>query len=440
MLVKSVHVFRRVAIALVFILIMLSVIAYARGYRFEFGQPQVVSSRGIIAISASPKASKVYIDGQLKGVTDLNLTLPPGKYTVEVKKDGYSSWKRQVTLKGELVLTLDVLLYPLNPSLTPLTSIGVMKAVPVDRTGKIVLFSQSGDQEKDGIYLFEQGGPLSLLPPLKPIVLKKLLNAEVDFSYTDVVFSPDYKQAVFTFKTKTGSIINSYLLSLDQENTQFFDVTNSKDVLLQAWNEEKAKNMVRLYEAFPKDLRNIATSSVQVVSFSPDETKILYQALKKTEFPQVIAPPLISTNQTPEDRNLTPSNLYVYDIKEDRNYLVQSNSEWLAHFKQEYLELAPISITPSFLPTATPTPLPTISVTEEKPSYIYWHQDSKHLIMNEGEKIVAIGYDGADKQTLYSGPFDQSFFSVTSDNGIVIMTNFNPQNNPFEDLYVVGTK
>lgn len=409
MLVISINIMRRVVLVLIFLLILGLVIAYARGYRLEGGK-EIVSSRGIIAVSASPKAAKVYINGQFKGVTDINLTLPPGTYTIEVKKDGYSSWKRTVNLKGELVLTLDVLLYPLNASLTPLTNLGLLKAIPVERTGKTLIFSDNGDETKDGVYLFDQGkGPLSLLPPLKLVLLKKNLPESIDLKKTDVIFSPDLKQGIFTFYDQDNNIIVSYLLALEEENTQFFDVTGSKDVLLEAWNEERDKDMIRVFDAFPKEVRKIATDSMHIVSFSPDETKVLYQALKPVELPIAIKPRLIATNQTPEVRLIEPTRLYVYDKKEDRNYLVVSDSNWIKQF-------------------------------QEATSYIYWYPDSKHLLLNEGPKIVAIGYDGVDKQTVYSGPFDERFFSMTGDGGIVIMANFNPQNNLFADLYLVGIK
>ena len=79
------------------------VIAYARGYRIDM-KKKSLSSTGILAISSFPKAAKVYINNELKGVTDENVGLPPGSYNVEIKKEGYTSWSKKVTLKGELVI------------------------------------------------------------------------------------------------------------------------------------------------------------------------------------------------------------------------------------------------------------------------------------------------------------------------------------------------
>ena len=135
-----------------FVAVLAVIIAFARGYRIDL-KKQSLTSTGIIAVSAYPKAAKVYINGQLKGVSDINLTLPPGTYEVEVNKDGYTNWKKTVILKGELVLVLDVLLYPLNPSLSPLTNLAVSRAFAVPQSDKILLFSEQEDKLKDEVDL-----------------------------------------------------------------------------------------------------------------------------------------------------------------------------------------------------------------------------------------------------------------------------------------------
>jgi hypothetical protein len=136
----------RIIVIVVFVFAFVAIILYARGYRLSpedtTGSLHGITSSGIISVSASPKASKVYINGNLKGVTDLNVSLPPGEYDVDVTKEGYSSWKKHIKLKGEVVTTLDVLLFPKNPSLISLTNIGVVKAIPYHEGIKIIFFSQ----------------------------------------------------------------------------------------------------------------------------------------------------------------------------------------------------------------------------------------------------------------------------------------------------------
>jgi hypothetical protein len=390
--------------------VSLLVIAYARGYRFDI-EKKSVTSTGILSLNSFPTAAKVYINDELKGATNTNLTLPPGRYKVEIKKDGYTSWNKEIAVKGELVVTLDALLFPLNPSLSPQTNLGIIKAVPIDQTGKVIVFSQNGNDEKDGIYLFDSSNkPLSFLPPLKPIILKKNItdSQEINFNNVQVYFSPDYKQGIFEFeKNNTESLLktskdiketSAYLFSLDEENKNAFEITNSKKVLLEAWAKEKEKDDLKILETLPKQIVKTASDSFSIISLSPDENKILYRAKNSLVLPLAINPPLIASNQTQEERNLKKDGLYVYDKKEDKNFSLPAENS------------------------------------------IQWHPDSKHLIMIEDKKIVAVDYDNTNKQTVYSGPFENYFFITTSDGKIIVLSNLNPEANKYSDLYLVGIK
>jgi hypothetical protein len=404
-------IFKRLLLVLVFIVTLTAVIAYARGYRIDF-KKKSFSPTGILALSSYPKAAKIYVNGELKGATDINLTLPPGQYQVEIKKDGFTSWSKNVKLKGELVLSLDALLFPINPSLSPLTNLGVVKAVPIDQTDRIILFTENGDGEKDGVYLFEMNiKPLSFMPPLKPVILKKdfsQLNG-ADFKNTNVYFSPDYKQAIFEFFFDQYTSPVSYLFSLDEENKNPFEITQSKETLLEAWDKEKAANTIKILETFPKEIVKTASESFQIVSFSPDETKMIYLAKDTVTLPLAITPPMIATNQTPEERTLIKDRLYLYDKKEDKNYQT---------------DLSSIND----------------DCRNEIANCLLWYADSKHLVFMENKKISLIDYDNQNKQTVYSGPFENSFFASTGDGKIVVLTNLNPEANKLPDLYLVGIR
>jgi WD40 repeat protein len=367
------------------VVVLASVIAYARGYRLDF-QERSFKSNGIIAATSQPKAAKIYINGDLKGVTDTNITLSPGNYFVEIKKDGYTSWSKNINLKGELVINVDPVLFPINPSLSPLTNLGIIKAVATEDGDKIVIIAS------DAIYLFDVGKrPLPFFPPLSKIVSLDLFPNVTDFVKTNVIFSPDQKQAIFEFDDNS-----SYLLSIDEDNLNPLEVTLSKEALIEAWQNEKAKNFSKILETFPKDFDKIASDSFDIISFSPNETKVLYQAKKDIELPLMIKPALIATNQTVEERSIKKNRAYIYDRKEDKNYLVSANAKW--------------------------------------------YFDSRHLIIEENKKIFIVDYDDTNKQTIYSGPFESSFFNPTNDGKIIVLINLNSQVNELPDLYLVGIR
>lgn len=421
---------QRLILISAFIAVLAFIITYARGYRLDLKKKSLTPT-GILVISSSPKAAKIYINGQLKGATDTNLTLPPGNYQVEIKKEGFTSWSKIVKLKGELVLTLEALLFPLNPSLSPLTNLGIIKAVPLDATEKILLFTQNNNPEKDGIYLYEASKkPVTFFSPLKLITLKKNLPETVDFAKAQVFFSPDYKQAIIEFSVSNieYQISNiAYLFSLDSENQPPFDITGSKQTLIEAWEKESQEQNQKILEAFPKEIAKIASDSFRLIAFSPNETKILYQAKKSLTLPTVINPPLIATNQTEEVRAIKKDSFYVYDKKEDKNYEISLNGDGNeARIGKRLRQASPKNETGL--------------LTDGRFANLQWFPDSKHLVFIERKKIVVVDYDGTNKQTVYSGPFENSFFTITAEGQIIVLANLNPETNPRPDLYMVGIR
>ncbi len=385
-------IFLRLIFFVLFVTILVIVIGYARGYRFDI-ENRSLKSTGIISANSIPKAAKIFVNGELKGVTDTNLTLPPANYLVEIRKEGYTSWSKQINLKGELVINIDPILFPINPSLSPLTNLGIIKAIAIDDSDKIVIFASGS------AYLFDASKKtLPFFPPLNKIVDLPQISNTVDMKNINVIFSPDQKQAIFEFSQ------NSYLINLEEDNLNPLEITLSKEALVEAWATEKNKNYTKILETFPENFDKIASASFDIISFSPNETKVLYKSKENVELPIMINPPLISTNQTPEERSLIKNMIYVYDRKEDKNF-------------------------PILLPTSY-----------SLLSNIKWYYDSRHFVVEEENKISIIDYDNTNKQTIYSGPFEKTFFNSTSDGKIVVLINLNSQVNELPDLYLVGIR
>jgi hypothetical protein len=53
---------------------------------------------GTLYITSIPSGAKVYINGSYKGVTPVAKSLAPGNYTIEITKDGYTSYKTSVSV------------------------------------------------------------------------------------------------------------------------------------------------------------------------------------------------------------------------------------------------------------------------------------------------------------------------------------------------------
>lgn len=90
----------------------------AYGYDFDAKTGQVIQE-GLVYIASAPNGAKVTINGQTYSNTNTRISLPEGKYTLEINKDGYSPWKRSFELEGGQVVRFDYsLLVP--TSLDPL--------------------------------------------------------------------------------------------------------------------------------------------------------------------------------------------------------------------------------------------------------------------------------------------------------------------------------
>lgn len=434
--------FIRFLIIIIFIVTFVGIVSYARGFRLNFGKKEVTST-GILVATSAPDAAKIYINDAFYGVTNSNITLPPGNYHIELKKVGYSTWKTNLKLKGELVVRADGILFPQNPSLSPLTSLGIVKAFYFEKSNKVILFADSGEASnvapelaKDGIYFLDSTRPqLSLFNPLKLLVTKSLFPAGTSLADASVFTSPDQKEMLLTLGTRT------YLLSTSDETKDLVDVTNSRQAVLNVWKTKHDSDLKKILETFKKPFPTIASESFNIISFSPDESKLLYVAKQSRTIPKILNPGLISTNQTTQTRDITTGHVYVYDKKEDTNYEITLPNSIASQIISPTPTPSIRTLTSQNLsPTAVKLLAPDIILPPTFLSKIIWYPDSARLIMREDSKITVVDYDNTNKQTVYSGPIENDFLSITTDGRLLILANLNPQTNPLPDVYAIGIR
>ncbi len=393
---------RRTLFAFLFCILLVSVILYGRGYRFDL-QNRRVDSTGIIVATSRPNGAKIYINDQLRGATNENIILAPGEYRVRIEKEGYSPWMKTLKLKGEWVLRADAVLFPLNPSLTPISSLGVISAVRSPSGEKVIFISETGSVEKDGIYILDiSRNPLSLTRRAKSLAFKSGFTLESSFANTEFEFSADESEVLMTVSSTSSASLttkqtlsHTYLLSTAESKQGPFDVTKSADSIRSAWAIEKDTQARKYFEALKGDLPQIASSSMELVQIAPDEKKFLYKAKKNATIPPIILPALPGTNQTQERRAIQQGFIYVYDKQEDKNYEIGKSDQ------------------------------------------VIWHPNSLNLLIQKEAAIVVVDYDNTNMRTLYSGPFAKSFFGISEDGKLIVLSNLNPQFNQFPDLYSV---
>ena len=381
---------------ILFILILAGVIIfYSRGYRLDFNE-KTLSTTGILSISSYPDKASIFIDGRLISATNASLTLSPNWYSIKISREGYQSWEKKVRVQGEVVSQIDALLIPTNPSLRAITVTGIETVTISPSRMKVAYIVNTDDQiatstfkPKTGVWVLDlRTGLLGGRDEPKQVLATRYPQGK-----TKIIWSPDEKQlALMRYNTTANKdvLTQALLLNIDDSNIQSQDITPKAINLTSEWiAEEKTKLDLQL-AVLPIEISNKLKSAAKNIFFSPDESKILYLATTSAMLIPVITPPLIGSNPTLETRSITSGNFYIYDTREDKNFLVADQK--------------------------------TIQTSDS----IIWYSDSKHLAQIENNSINMVDYDGTNKRTVYSGPFEKNLFYTSPQGGkLIILTNLN---------------
>lgn len=102
---------------LAFLIIAPAAILLARGYYFDFATRRLIKT-GVLVVKTDPKNASVFLNGKkLADSTPLTKRfLAPGEYVLEIKKQSYRLWKKQVSLREQTI----TLLPPSGPEKIPL--------------------------------------------------------------------------------------------------------------------------------------------------------------------------------------------------------------------------------------------------------------------------------------------------------------------------------
>lgn len=76
-------------------------------YGFGLDKNGNVIQNGLVFLSSHPDGADIYINGQRNEKTNTRITLPAGSYTAEIRRTGYDSWKRAITVEGGSVERFD---------------------------------------------------------------------------------------------------------------------------------------------------------------------------------------------------------------------------------------------------------------------------------------------------------------------------------------------
>jgi hypothetical protein len=432
-------------------------IRWANGdFRLDQSADLVASETGLLHATSNPQGAEVYINGKLTSVTDNSVYLSPGEYEVEIKKDGYSPWRKNILIERALVSRTNATLFPYSPSLTSLTFTGVNHPVRSPDGTKVLFYLDNASvKNKNGLYVLDL---VNRSPTSRQISDD---DGSFDLEKAEILWSPDSSEVL---------VVTDEQIFLLNSNS-FANLHSSPDVELQlktillSWEDDLAireKQFVEK-EIHPEILATILGNSINAF-LSPDSTKILYVATGEAEITSGLVSPKLAPNSQPEVRVLVAGQMYVYDSEEDRNYLVGEVAlpELSAEATSSATSSAKLLLTqPERLAVNAPgagggktvarqrtLQGETLSETVANFTAYYggnttqawqWMTNSTHLVGIVNNQIVIMSYDGTNQTAIYSGPLANDFVLPNWDsNSVLILTTFNPDTPA--NLYAIELK
>ncbi len=378
---------------------------YARGYRFNPNDGKI-TTHGLLAVKSEPAGAQIFIDNKLNSATDTTISLPPKTYDIEIKKEGYKSWRKNITIKKEEVTEINASLFKSAPSLSALTFEGCVNPVASNDQSKIAYAvipkNKSDFPQKAGLWVIENINlPIGFAREAKRITDSDLTNA-------NWTWSPDGREIMLS------TPLAVYLLNSGSyvPQNQRVNIAGSKNDILLKWKKEEQKRMDSKLKVLPPELSSIIKNKAKAVLFSPNENMVIYTASGSATLPEKLIRQLPGSSTQKEERKISQGNTYVYDIKEDKNFLIDSGSENL------------------ILGGGTDG---------NEAKRISWLPNSRNIMISESGKISIIDYDGTNNQIVYSGTFINPYvFTTVSDERLLILTNLGGEE--ADNLYTLTIK
>ncbi len=401
-------------------------IQVGNGYRpgISNGSLQVTNT-GLLVANSEPKGAQLFIDHELTTATDDTVSLTPGEYDIEIKKDGHIPWRKKISIEASVVVQTNALLFPIVPDLKAITYTGVINPNLAPNGTRIVYAviddststqSASLTDTKTGIWVLDLPDlPLGFSRDPRQVVQGSTL---IPWSDCEFIWSYDSRQLITTCSpnpdstasaslTTTTTQVNAYLIDLGQQQraANLTNIGNNYHTILNQWqSEQNIKNTQQLSSLKP-DLASLIATVAAEINFSPDETKILYTATSSADLKDQYIPPILAASTQPQVRSLTPGHLYLYDTKEDRNFLIDST-------------------------TATNS--------ADRETKYQWFPTSRHLVKSTPTQISIIEYDNTNEAVVYSGNIDSlEVFPHPSGSKLLIATSLNPIQAPTPNLYTL---
>jgi len=370
---------------------------YARGYRFD-GQTLRFKPSGLLVVKSDPSGAQVFVNGELSTATDTTLSLAPGTYDVSIRKEGFHSWNKRLLIEKEVVTEAIASLFRVAPSLSSVTFSGAVSPVlsPDGTRIAYVTAPSKEDSQKGGLWVIETVNlPIGFARDPRRVTDGDLISSTS--LGTVWQFSPDGREILVSL----GASVFLLDSSTFTPQAKRVNVAARKEIILAEWEEERGTRLSSQIKILPDELIDVLQRKVSSIVFSPDETKILYTASGSATIRENLIKSLPGSSSQKQERDIKEGHTYIYDIKEDRNFLIDEGPEAARRFS--------------------------------------WFPTSKHLVLSEAGKITIIDYDGTNRQLVYSGSYvSPHAYPFGSTSRLLILTSLGAETTP--NLYSLTLK
>jgi len=248
-------------------LILTTIILLYQAYGFGVDRNGRVIQNGLVFISSTPNPAKIYINGkQNKDDTNVRLLLSSGQYTLELKRDGYNSWKRAVTVEGGSVERFDYpFLFPTKLQTTNVKSYDRQPALATQSPDRHWLLTQTSETAQK-FEVYDLSKPKELTKNIEEITLPDAaFTASQDNAVNKwemVQWSTDNRHVVLKhFFQKDGQQQSEYVLLDRADAAKSLNLTTTWGV--NPTSIELRDQAYDQYYLFDKDAATIRTASLK---------------------------------------------------------------------------------------------------------------------------------------------------------------------------------
>lgn len=358
----------------------------------------IIVKTGMLAVRSIPDGAKVYLDDKLITATDDTISsLDPKKYTLRVEKEGFETWKKDITIYPELVTDITAVLISQTPRLEPLTNTDVT-SFAISSSYNEIAFTTS-TEKNPGVWILPlSNSPINILRnSAQPLIVD---TADYSPSKGQVIsWSPDDKELTvqmnpkgyFLYKVDKGIGLNPQ----NEKPTQY----ENFEKIIELWNERTATifssrlNEFAKKQQMPADVLSLASKND--ILWSPDERKFAIETINET------------------DNKLTNITIYNGDVT---------------------------------LPVGEERVNRTLIGIDKSRLFYTWYTDSYHLILVEQQAdktdsytVSIIRIDGSNLTKIYTGYLTtRQAYSTPNGDKIVVLTSLKEGSKP--NLYGIAIR